>query len=153
MKGKGKNRLQMIAIPLLTLVFAFTLGIQPALAADEIHIGFLTPLSGGLTKPGTEAKWGFQLFWEEMGHKAGGKKIKVSYADSACNPDATINQGRRLIFQEKVDFLVGPFCGHAGVALAQVAVETKTPLILFIAGGILLYYVDEDKAKKALADY
>jgi branched-chain amino acid transport system substrate-binding protein len=59
----------------------------------------------------------------------------VSYADSACNPDATINQGRRLIFQEKVDFLVGPFCGHAGVALAQVAVETKTPLILFIAGG------------------
>lgn len=135
MKGKGKNCLQMIAIPLLTLALTFAVGMQPSQAADEIHIGFLTPMSGGLTKPGTEAKWGFELFWEEMGHKAGGKTIKVSYADSACNPDATINQGRRLIFQEKVDFLVGPFCGHAGVALAQVAVETKTPLILFIAGG------------------
>jgi branched-chain amino acid transport system substrate-binding protein len=125
----------MIAIPLLTLALTFAFGMQPSQAADEIHIGFLSPLSGGLTKPGTEAKWGFELFWDEMGHKAGGKTIKVSYADSACNPDATINQGRRLIFQEKVDFLVGPFCGHAGVALAQVAVETKTPLILFIAGG------------------
>ena len=135
MKGKGKNRLQMIAIPLLTLVFAFAFGMQPSQAADEIHIGFLTPTSGGMSKPGIETKWGFELFWEEMGYKAGGKNIKVSYADSACNPDATINQGRRLIFQEKVDFLVGPFCGHAGVALAQVAVETKTPLILFIAGG------------------
>ena len=135
MKGKGKNRLRMIGIPVLTLVLAFAAGMQPAQAADEIHIGFLTPTSGGMSKPGIETKWGFELFWEEMGYKAGGKNIKVSYADSACNPDATINQGRRLIFQEKVDFLVGPFCGHAGVALAQVAVETKTPLILFIAGG------------------
>ena len=135
MKGKRKNRLQMIVIPLFTFILAFAVGMQPLQAADEIHIGFLSPLSGGLTKPGTEAKWGFELFWDEVGHKAGGKKIKVSYGDSACNPDATINQGRRLIFQEKVDFLVGPFCGHAGVALAQVAVETKTPLILFIAAG------------------
>ena len=135
MKNKRMNRWQMKAIPLLTLALVFAFGVQSSNAADEITIGFMSPLSGGLTKPGTEAKWGFELFWDEMGLKAGGKKIKVVYADSACNPDITISQGRRLIHQEKVDFLVGPFCGHAGVALAQVAVETETPLILFIAAG------------------
>ena len=85
MKGEKKSRFQQIVILFLGLILAFAVTIQPSWAADEIHIGFLTPLSGGLTKPGTEAKWGFQLFWEEMGHKAGGKNIKVSYADSACN--------------------------------------------------------------------
>lgn len=135
MKGEKKVRLQQIAISFLAFILIVAVGTQPSLAADEIHIGFMSPLSGGLTKPGTEAKWGFELFWDEVGYTAGGKKIKVSYGDSACNPDATITQGRRLIFQEKVDFLVGPFCGHAGVALAQVAVEAETPLILFIAAG------------------
>lgn len=135
MKSKRTNPLQMMVILVLTLILAFAIGMQPAQAADEIRIGFMSPLSGGFTKPGTEAKWGFELFWDEVGPKAGGKEIKVIYADSGCNPDMTINQGRRLIFQEKVDFLVGPFCGHAGVALAQVAVETETPLILFIAAG------------------
>lgn len=135
MQGTRKNRLQKVMIPLFALVMVFVAGMQPSQAADEIHIGFMSPLSGGLTKPGTEAKWGFELFWDEVGYKAGGKKIKVSFGDSACNPDATITHGRRLILQEKVDFLVGPFCGHAGVALAQVAVETETPLVLFIAAG------------------
>ena len=43
---------------------------------------------------------------------------------------------------------------------AVVSVLTQSPRIsilsisiLFIAGGILLYYVDEDKAKKMLAEY
>ena len=135
MIGARKNCWTTIGISFLAFMLAVAFGIQTAQAADEIRIGFLTPLSGGLTKPGTEAKWGFELFWGEMGYKAGGKDIKVLYGDSACNPDATITQGRRLIFQEKVDFLVGPFCGHAGVALAQVAVETQTPLVLFIAAG------------------
>ena len=135
MKARRKHYFRMTSISLFAFVLLFAIGAQSSLAADEIKIGFMSPLSGGLTKPGTEAKWGFELFWDEVGLKAGGKTIKVVYADSACNPDITITQGRRLIHQEKVDFLVGPFCGHAGVALAQVAVETETPLILFIAAG------------------
>ena len=75
MQGKRTNRLQKIVIPIfaLALVMVFTAGMQPSQAADEIHIGFMSPLSGGLTKPGTEAKWGFELFWDEVGYKAGGK--------------------------------------------------------------------------------
>ena len=135
MTCERSNRTTTIMITLFALFVSFGIGMQSSQAADEIKIGFMSPLSGGLTKPCTEAKWGFELFWDEVGYKAGGKNIKVLYGDSACNPDATITQGRRLIFQEKVDFLVGPFCGHAGVALAQVAVETETPLVLFIAAG------------------
>jgi branched-chain amino acid transport system substrate-binding protein len=133
MKRAVITKRKWLALAVALLAITLFTAASSAQAADEIRIGFLSPLSGGFAKPGTECKDGFQLFWDQAGNTAGGKPVKVIYGDSGCNPDKTINQARRLVHQEKVHFLVGPLCGHAGIALAQVAKETQTPLILFVA--------------------
>lgn len=119
------------------LALAFGLGGwgRDALAqGGPIKIGLLAPITGPLASPGAEMKNGFELFWEEAGHKAGGRKVEVVVADTTCNPDQALTQARRLVSQEKVDFLVGPLCGHEGPAVAQVSKETGVPLIMDPAG-------------------
>ncbi len=118
----------------IALVAALVGASSPALAAEEIRIGFLSPLTGGMAKPGLECKAGFEMFWDQVGNTAGGRPVRVIYADSQCNPDVAMTQARRLVHQEKVHLLAGPLCGHAGKAVAQVSQETGVPLIIYVAG-------------------
>lgn len=133
------TRLRSLSTGVFTLLMIFVLAIilsPPALAKAKgpIKIGYLAPMTGPLAKPGADMVNGYKLFWEQAGHKAGGRAVEIIYADSQCNPDQAITQARRLVHQEKVDFLVGPLCGHAGPAVAQVSKETGVPLIMDVAG-------------------
>lgn len=99
-----------------------------------IKIGVLAPVTGPLATPGKDMVEGWKLFWEQAGHKAGGRKVEYVVADTTCNPDQALTQARRLVHQEKVHFLVGPLCGHEGPAVAQVSKETGVPLVMDAAG-------------------
>jgi branched-chain amino acid transport system substrate-binding protein len=101
---------------------------------EPIRIGFLIPLTGPLATPGHDMRDGFALFWESVGHQAGGRKVQVVTADTTCNPDQALTQARRVVHQEKVHFMVGPLCGHEGPAVAQVSKETGVPLLMDTAG-------------------
>ena len=117
---------------------ALAFGLAPSRPAhaqgQPIKIGLLAPLTGPLASPGAEMVNGFKLFWEQAGATAGGRKVDVVVADTTCNPDQALNQARRLVLQEKVDFMVGPLCGHEGPAVAQVSKETGVPLVMDPAG-------------------
>ena len=120
-----------------SLVLLLAMGLSAptmAVGAGPIKIGVLAPMTGPLAKPGADMVNGYKLFWEQAGYTAGGRKVEVVFADSQCNPDQAITQARRLVHQEKVSFLVGPLCGHAGPAVAQVSKETGVPLIMDPAG-------------------
>ncbi len=109
----------------------------PAAAQQQkppIKIGLLPPVTGPLASPGAEMVNGFRLFWEQANQTAGGRKVEVVIADTTCNPDQALAQARRLVLQEKVNFLVGPLCGHEGPAVAQVSRETGVPLVMDAAG-------------------
>jgi branched-chain amino acid transport system substrate-binding protein len=99
-----------------------------------IKIGLLAPVTGPLASPGAEMVNGFRLFWEQANQTAGGRKVEVVTGDTGCNPDQAMSQARRLVLQEKVNFLVGPLCGHEGPAVAQVSRETGIPVIMDSAG-------------------
>lgn len=101
---------------------------------EAIKIGLLPPVTGPLATPGRDMVDGFKLFWEQAGHKAGGRKIEIIIADTTCNPDQALTQARRVVHQEKVHFMVGPLCGHEGPAVAQVSKETGVPLVMDAAG-------------------
>jgi branched-chain amino acid transport system substrate-binding protein len=99
-----------------------------------IRIGVLAPVTGPLATPGKDMVEGWKLYWDQAGHKAGGRKVEYVVADTTCNPDQALTQARRLVHQEKVHFLVGPLCGHEGPAVAQVSKETGVPLVMDAAG-------------------
>ena len=110
-------------------------GLPAAPAQGEpIRIGLLPPITGPLATPGRDMVDGFKLFWEQAGHKAGGRQVQIIVADTTCNPDQALTQARRVVHQEKVHFMVGPLCGHEGPAVAQVSKETGVPLVMEPAG-------------------
>jgi branched-chain amino acid transport system substrate-binding protein len=102
--------------------------------SGPIRIGLLVPLTGPLAAPGTDMVDGFKLYWEQVNHQAGGRKVEYVIADTTCNPDQAITQARRLVHQEKVQIMIGPLCGHEGPAVAQVSKETGVPLVMDTAG-------------------
>jgi branched-chain amino acid transport system substrate-binding protein len=118
-----------ISFLFLALVFG---SLSPAMVAgeDEIRIGFLSVMTGPLAKPGEDLINGFNLFWDQAGYKAGGRKVKIFYADSACNADTAMAQTRRLIHSEKVHLVMGGLCGHEGPAIQQVSRETGIPVLI-----------------------
>lgn len=99
-----------------------------------IKIGLLAPVTGPLASPGAEMVNGFRLFWDQANQTAGGRKVEIVLGDTGCNPDQAMSQARRLVLQEKVNFLVGPLCGHEGPAVAQVSRETGIPVVMDSAG-------------------
>jgi len=123
-----------MGVALLICFFLVFMSGASAQTKEEIRIGFLVPLTGPMAKPGEENVNGNKLFWEQAGYKAGGRPVRVIFADTACNPDNAISQSRRLIHGDKVHFLTGPICGHEGPAAAQVSKETGVPLIMDPAG-------------------
>ena len=118
----------------LALAAAALVGTATAQTKGPIRIGVLAPITGPLATPGAERVDGLKMFWEKNNYTAGGRKIELVIADTTCNPDQALTQARRLALQEKVNFLLGPLCGHEGPAVAQVSKETGIPLVLDPAG-------------------
>ena len=120
---------------MLAALAAFCAAASAAQAqSGPIRIGVLAPLTGPLATPGIDMVDGFRLLWEQAGAQAGGRKVDVVVADTTCNPDQALTQARRLVHQEKVNFIVGPLCGHEGPAVAQVSKETGIPVLIDTAG-------------------
>ncbi len=129
---RTRTSLRLLAAVLAAVCLAVPSPAQPQ--GEPIKIGFLIPLTGPLATPGRDMADGFALFWEKVGHQAGGRKVQVVTADTTCNPDQALTQARRVVHQEKVHFMVGPLCGHEGPAVAQVSKETGVPLLMDTAG-------------------
>ena len=129
MNVEKKRALVAVIVGVFVLFSLIAVGPSPAVAADEIRIGFMAPMKGPLAKPGEDLLNGFKLFWKQNGLKVAGRPVKIFYADTSCNPDQAITQARRLIHAEKVNMLIGALCGHVGPALAQVSKETGIPVL------------------------
>src|ERR1051325_9652357 len=90
------------------------LGTGPALAQDVLKIGAIGSPSGGGTAWGLAIQRGAELAIDEV-NKAGGLKVgdKTYNVELLMRDDQYTGQGgktaaERLVFQDKVKFIVGP---------------------------------------------
>ena len=105
-----------------------------AVSADAIKIGFMAPYVGVYTKLGIDMDNGFKLYLDEVGWKAGGRKIEVIKSDTEGKPSLGPIKAKELVEKDKVHLLAGIV--HSGVALAirDYVTEKKVPLIITNAG-------------------
>jgi branched-chain amino acid transport system substrate-binding protein len=61
---------------------------RPGRAAERgpIRIGSFGPLTGNFSQTGKDMTDGFNLFWEEVGHKVAGREVRVIVADYLKTP-------------------------------------------------------------------
>ena len=112
---------------------------------DFFKIGVVTSLSGELAFGGSVTKRGYDM-WEEAinaqgGIDIGGKKYKVKlvYADDQSTPATAAVGGERLITEEKVDCILGPYASGTTLALAPICEKYKMPHITGSAESPLIW--------------
>lgn len=110
----------MTFVPKLLAAAAATLVSGMALA--DITIGVSLPLTGPASGLGIPMKNQIAL-WPE---KIGGEKIKVIVLDDATDPTNGVKNARRFVTEDKVDVIVGSAATPVGIAMADVALESKT---------------------------
>lgn len=118
-----------------TLLLAGVAGLAaPALVraqgAGPIRVGLLAPLTGVVASGGREIVEGFQMYWESVGKRAGGREVEVSVEDDASNPDTALQKARRLVEQGNVHFLFGNLLANTGLAVANYVRNTGTPYFI-----------------------
>lgn len=105
------------------LGLGFTQGQQP------IKIGALFILSGNFAGYGKSGSQGAQLAVDEINARGGvlGRPLQLIVVDDQGNPEVGVREARRLILQEKVDFLFGIDSSSVALAVAPSLTSTRFP--------------------------
>jgi branched-chain amino acid transport system substrate-binding protein len=110
-------------------VVAVGLSLSAPAGAEELRIGYLAPLTGGLAQTGIDMRDGFLLYLEQHGNKLGGMDVKLIIEDEQGKGDVAVTKAKKLVLQDKVHMLIGGVLASTGYALAPVSTELKTMYI------------------------
>jgi branched-chain amino acid transport system substrate-binding protein len=111
-------------------------GTQAALAQEKVRIGIIAPFSGPFATVGTQMRQGIDAYVALHGTRAGNRDIELLFRDhGTTNPAYAKQLAEELIVREKVSLIGGLHLSPEVSAMASVATETRTPTVMFIAGG------------------
>ncbi|MBX0330244.1 amino acid ABC transporter substrate-binding protein [Oscillochloris sp. ZM17-4] len=126
-----KYHLIIIALILLSACAPITGGTEP----PTITIGAAISLTGKTFKEGEYVRDGYQLWVEAInaqgGLLVGGRRhpVRLIYYDDESRPQRTAELVERLIVEDGVDFLVGPYASEPTAAAAEVAERHRVPMV------------------------
>ena len=120
----------LLLMALLTL-FVLSCGSKGHKDSNVIKIGVIGPLTGDIAQYGTNAIDGFKLKIKEINAAGGinGKKIELVIADSKGDAQEAINIFKKMVSQDKVDFIVGEIASTASLAISDFAQKAKVPML------------------------
>lgn len=125
------------AVLLLLLVAACAPAeVKPKVEArDYFKVGVVTSLSGDLVLGGNITKRGYE-YWADTVNEQGGIEIKgkryrveLVFADAQSDPAQGAAAAERLIVEEKVDFILGPYSSSVTMGAAPIIEKYKVPHI------------------------
>ena len=98
-------------------------------SAEPIRVGFIGPLSGAYAQNGRDILNGFLLYLDEIGYRAGGRKIELIVEDDQAIPAETLTKARKLIERDRVHVMAGTLLSSSGYALAPYIDSMHVPMI------------------------
>ncbi len=119
-----------IALLLTTSTISFAKGV-----GDKIILGAAVSLTGKYSTNGKHTKNGYNLAVERIngmgGVKVGGKtyKFDIIYYDDESNSGRAAQLAERLIKQDGVHYMLGPYSSGLTKAMAPVTEENKIPMV------------------------
>jgi branched-chain amino acid transport system substrate-binding protein len=127
------NRMHRAAIAVVAAA-ALIGGAAPAHAQSKVKVGFMLPYTGTYAALGNAIENGFKLYVQEQGGKLGGREVEYFKVDDESEPSKAVDNINKLIKRDNVDVVVGTV--HSGVvmAMAKVAKDTNTLLVIPNAG-------------------
>ena len=107
---------------LVTLIMSLT-----ALAAENIKIGVVEPITGATGTFGQENKNGLMMAAEKL-KKTSKKKFEIIVEDDKSEAIEATNAIRKLLNVDKVSVVIGEVTSSNTLAMAPIAQENKVPL-------------------------
>ncbi len=124
-----------IALTATTLACCAVVASLPAMAQTApLKVGLMLPATGTFAALGDAIEKGFKLYVQEQGGKLGGREIQYFKVDDESEPSKATDNVNKLVKRDQVDVLVGTVHSGVALAMARVAKDTNTLMIVPNAG-------------------
>ncbi|HWK96886.1 MAG TPA: ABC transporter substrate-binding protein [Pseudolabrys sp.] len=124
-------------------LIAFSLPGAALAQNNSIKIGILVALEGAFATGGQDGVRNVELALKQVNNTIAGKKVETVVAPTDTKPDTTIRMARKLIEQDKVDFIIGPLSGSEGIAMRDFAKTIPDKVVINgISGALETTWVD-----------
>ena len=123
--------------PLRASLLACTiLSLAPAAAQAQgkLKVGLMLPYTGTYAALGNAIENGFKQYVGEQGGKLGGREIEYIKVDDESDPAKATDNANKLVKRDNVDVIVGSVHSGVAMAMAKVAKDSGTMLIVPNAG-------------------
>jgi len=104
-----------------------------ARAQETVKVGLILPMTGPFSTTGRQVEAGVRFFLAQNGTTVAGRKIELILRDDVGVPDNSKRIAQDLIVNDKVNILAGFGLTPIALAVAPLATETKTPMVVMAA--------------------
>ncbi len=101
--------------------------------SDALKIGVILPMTGQQASTGRQIDAAIKLWVKQNGSKVAGKTVEVIVKDDQSLPDQTRRLAQELIVNDKVVALAGFGITPSAMAVAPLATQSKTPMVVMAA--------------------
>jgi branched-chain amino acid transport system substrate-binding protein len=100
-------------------------------AGAPIVIGATISETGAYSVAGKYALQGYQLYVDQQNKKGGwmGRQLQLKIYDDGSDPGTAVADYQKLVQQDHVDIIVGPYSSEVTAAVANIADQYKMPMI------------------------
>ena len=102
--------------------------------APKLKVGLMLPYTGTFAALGNAIENGFRLLIAEAGGKVAGREVEFFKVDDESDPSKATDNVNKLVKRDAVDVLVGTVHSGVAMAMAKVAKDSGTLLIVPNAG-------------------
>ena len=113
------------------LALMCVLVVQTTLAAEPIRVGVTASLSGAYAAPGSALLEGLRMWAHDVNARGAllGRKVEIVHYDDKSDPATSARLYERLISDERVDLLIGPYSSDVTLAASDVAERHNFPMV------------------------
>ena len=128
---RNARRIGIAGVALAIAAGAMTSGAAIAQAPRPIKIGAMIPLTGGGATVGESGQIAVELAVRKINAAGGiaGRPVQLVIADYQTEATVGVSEMKRLVFQEKIDLLIGPTYSQVTLAALPILNEAKIPSV------------------------
>jgi branched-chain amino acid transport system substrate-binding protein len=113
-------------------------GAPAASQPNPLRIGASMSLTGQYARTGKEVMQAYELWRDQVNAKGGilGRQVQLVTYDDQSEPETAAKLYERLISEDKVDLIIGPYSTPVTIAASTVTEKYKYPMVVSGASGV-----------------
>lgn len=151
-----------IKIATWSIVLSVIIGVLSCNDKHEVKIGVILPLTGDYAEYGNNIKNALEICYEDINQEPSKYTYKLIFEDDQAQPKTAISVINKLIFTDRVKYVIGGFTSSSSVAIYPIAEQNKvllfspsssTPELTYNTPYFFRNWPSDETQVKAYAEY